>query len=86
MEDKKIVELPDEALDAVAGGSGNGGNVVVTCTSCRVGKVSIPKTGFTAETCPNCGATLICSNGRLQYCIPAQQPTTPDVDTDDSWL
>ena len=84
MEEKKHNELSDETLDAVSGGGGF--MVIVTCELCREGRVAIPALGGCAETCPHCGATMICENGRLQFCIPAQQQTPPDVDTDDGWL
>ena len=85
MKEKKSSELSDEALDAVAGGA-DSGVAIVTCSLCRKGSVSIPASGCSAESCPNCGATMICYNGRLQCCIPARQPTAPDADKDDSWL
>lgn len=77
--------LSDETLDAVSGGGGDN-KVIVTCTQCRKGRVAVPASGTWAETCPCCGATMICYNGRLQFCLPAQQRTPADVDTDDGWL
>ena len=84
MEEKKYDELSDEKLDAVSGGGDF--LVIVTCALCREGRVAIPASGPWADTCPRCGATMICANGRLQYCVPAPQQTPPDVDTDDGWL
>ncbi len=85
MEEKKYDELSDETLDAVSGGGGDN-KVIVTCTQCREGRVAVPASGTWAETCPCCGATMICYNGRLQFCVPAQQRQPSDVDKDDSWL
>lgn len=85
MEEKKHNELSDEKLDAVSGGGGF--MVIVTCELCRKGQVAIPASGPWAETCPHCGATMICANGRLEYCLPAPPQQAPaDVDTDDGWL
>ena len=69
MEDKKPIELTDEALDAAAGGSGFGDHVKVLCENCKQKKVSVLRVGLDQVTCPKCGATLICIDGKVIMCI-----------------
>ncbi len=85
MEEKKIIGLTDETLDEVAGGQGDGA-VVVACTLCWEGKIAIPPSGPWSEFCPKCGATIICMDGKVQFCIQQKQQPEASWDTDDSWL
>ena len=68
MEEKKPNELNVEALDQVAGGYGWGDKYVI-CNGCNKKRVSIPRTGYFQVTCPQCGATLIGSDGKVLMCI-----------------
>ncbi len=84
-EKETTLELDDSEMDSVAGGN-DSGTAVVTCTFCRLGRIPIPASGPWAALCPHCGANLICFDGVLQLCIPAQKSSASDWDTDDNWL
>ena len=68
MEEKKLNELSDEALDDVAGGY-DWKITHISCAGCNKKRISVPRSGYFQVTCPNCGATLIGSDGKIVMCI-----------------
>ena len=83
-EDKKIIELADEALNEAAGGDGV--YTRVRCTACKEGYVGVPASGKTDAECPKCHATLFIMDGVVQYNSEPPKITEESWDTDDYWL